>query len=244
MAGVSKHEQIKYLNQGFAIHHLIDDCPAHTVIRELTKNAEENACLQPKPGRIEWFVEKLRGANKLGLYNEGPAMSANELSKLMDMASTGKTLGTEQNYGQGAKVSGLKVSPAGIIYRSCKDGCVNQIMLAAERPAGADYPVYVKVRVNVAEPGAPEFLDTVTDVTDRYRLRKDRSLDEDWTEVLLIGRDAGHDTVAELLPDARGTNWLIRHINQRFYQFPKGVEVCNADLTSGQKNPHRPRPRV
>jgi hypothetical protein len=179
----------------------------------LTKNAEENACLLPVPGKIEWFVEPRGGVAKLGLFNEGPAMSASELSRLMDLASTGKTLSVERNFGQGGKVSGLKVSPAGLIYRSCKDGSVNQITLSAEYPPGADHPIYVKVQVNVAPPGRPDFFDTVVDVTDQYHGRKDRPLTEEWTEVLLVGRREDQDTVTGLLPDARGTNGLIRHIN-------------------------------
>jgi hypothetical protein len=236
MLAATKHEALKYLNQNFAIHHLIEDCPAHTVVRELTKNAEENTCQLTPPGKIEWFVEKVGGVNKLGLFNEGPSMSADELSRLMDMASTGKTLGVEQNFGQGGKVTGLKVSPAGLVYRSCKGGAVNQITLRAEHPEGADHPVYVKVRVNVAPPGQPEYLDTVEDITAHYRNRKGRALDKEWTEVLLIGRREDQDTVADLLPEARGTNWLIRHINQRFYRFPEGISIRNADITSGQKN--------
>jgi hypothetical protein len=238
MARSLQHEAIKFLNESFAIHHLIEDCPAHTVVRELTRNAEENArLLLDTPGRIEWFIEKVNDVNKLGLFNEGPSMSATDLSRLMDMASTGKTLSVEQNFGQGGKVSGLKASPAGLVYRSCKDGSVNQITLAAEYPSGADHPIYVKVQVNVAAPGEPQFLDTVEDVTDRYCGRKNRHLDKEWTEVVLIGRQADQDTVTDLLPDARGTNWLIRHINQRFYRFPDGIVIRNADITSGQKNP-------
>src|SRR5207245_1439509 len=77
----------------------------------------------------------------------------------------------------------------------------------------------------------------VTVVTPAYEGRADRPLDRDWTEVVLIGRDADHDTVANLLPDSTRTNWLIREINQRFYRFPQGVVVSNADASSGQQNP-------
>ncbi len=140
------HETLKFQNVEFAIHHLIEDCPAHTVVRELIKNAEENATLLSPAGKMECFQEKVLGVRKLGFFNEGPGMSAEDLRRLMDMASTGKTLGTSDNFGQGGKVSGLKVSPRGLVYRSCKDGRVCQITLAAESRPGVNYPIYVKKR--------------------------------------------------------------------------------------------------
>jgi hypothetical protein len=204
---LSSEEALQYRNQAFAIHHLIADCPPSTVIRELVKNAEENAVLLDPPGRIEWFVEHVAGVPKLGLFNEGPGMAGEELSRLMDLASTGKLLGIDHNYGQGGKISGLKVSPHGVVYRSCKAGRVSQIMLAAEHVSGSDFPVYVK-RGQAVPSG-----------------RLKRPLDRDWTEVVLLGCNALHDTVHELLPDLRVKNWLMRLLNARFFRFPDGVVV-------------------
>lgn len=144
MQDSTRSEALQYRDQGFAIHHLITDCPPATVIRELVKNAEENAVLLQPPGRIEWFIEEVEGVPKLGLYNEGPGMDGDELTRFMDLASTGKTLGIENNFGQGGKISALKVSPHGVVYRSCKAGRVSQIMLAAEPTSSADFPMYVK----------------------------------------------------------------------------------------------------
>jgi hypothetical protein len=99
MTGVLHHETLKFHNVEFAIHHLIEDCPAHTVVRELIKNAEENATLLSPAGKMECFQEKVGGVRKLGFFNEGPGMSADDLRRLMDMASTGKTLGTSTERG-------------------------------------------------------------------------------------------------------------------------------------------------
>jgi hypothetical protein len=227
------HEIIRYRNEAFAIHHLIADCPPFTVVRELLKNAEESAaCLQP-PGRIEWFIEEVGSVPKLGLFNEGPGMSGEELARLMDLASTGKTLGLDNNYGQGGKISALKNSPHGVIYRSCKAGCVCQVILAAEQRSGIDYPVYVKKR-QLARDDEGESWDVVIDVTERYAGRPDRPLDRDWTEVVLLGRDEAHNTISELIPGLKAKNWLMRLINTRFYRFAAGVAVRNANLTTGQ----------
>ena len=228
------NERIEYQNVDFAVHRLVEDCPAHTVIRELLKNAEESAIQLTPPGRIEWFEEDVGGVRKLGLFNEGPGMSGGDLSRLMDMASTGKTLGTDDNFGQGGKVSALRVSPAGVIYRSCHGGEVNQIVLAAERRPGVSHPIYVKLRTLVERDGR-SWHDAVTDVTHLYEGRKERPLDRDWTEVVLLGQQSNQDTVAGLLPGHGHTNWLVRETNQRFYRFPQGVVIRNADASSGQK---------
>lgn len=91
------NEVLRYRNESFAIHHVIDDCPPITVIRELLKNAEENAVMVQPPGRIEWFITEVDGVPKLGLFNEGPGMSGDDLARFMDLASTGKILGIDNN---------------------------------------------------------------------------------------------------------------------------------------------------
>jgi hypothetical protein len=233
MTETVRNDALRYRNEGFAIHHLIADCPASTVVRELSKNAEENAALFRPPGRIEWFIEEVGGVQKLGLFNEGPGISGDDLARLMDLASTGKTLGTDNNYGQGGKISALKVSPHGVVYRSCKGGRVCQIILAAEQRAGFDFPIYVKKRQLIRDEQGEDWV-TVADVTDAYAGRDDRPLDRDWTEVVLVGRDETHDTVHELIPGQKAKNWLMRLINTRFWRFAEGVVVRHANLTTGQ----------
>jgi len=233
MTETIRNEAIRYRNEGFSIHHLIADCPPFTVVRELVKNAEENAALLQPPGRIEWFIEEFAGLPKLALFNEGPGMSGDDLARLMDLASTGKTLGLNNNYGQGAKISALKVSPHGVIYRSCKDGRVCQIILAAEQRPDFDYPIYVKKRQLIQDEQG-ESWEVVVDVTIAYLERDDRPLDRDWTEVVLLGRADAPDTVHELIPCVKAKNWLMRSINTRFFRFAEGVVVRHANLPTGQ----------
>jgi hypothetical protein len=233
MTEIIRNETIRYRNEGFAIHHLIADCPPFTVIRELLKNAEENAAAVQPAGAIEWFIEEIDGQPKLGLFNEGPGMAGEDLGRLMDLASTGKTLGLNSNYGQGGKISALKVSPSGVVYRSCKAGRVCQIVLAAEERPGMDFPVYVKRRQPVSDE-LGESWETVIDVTAAFVGREDRPLARDWTEVVLLGRHEAPDTIHELIPDMKVKNWLMRLINTRFYRFPPGVFVRHANIATGQ----------
>jgi hypothetical protein len=227
------NERIRYDNESFAIHHLIADCPPFTVIRELLKNAEESAALLHPTGRIEWFSEEFDGVPKLGLFNEGLGMSGEDLTRLMDLASTGKKLGLDKNYGQGGKISALKTSPHGVIYRSCKAGHVSQIILGAEQRPGFDFPIYVKKRQQIQDEQG-ETWEVVVDVTDTYLNRPDRPLDQDWTEVILLGTEEHSNTVEELIPGVRAKNWLMPFINRRFYRFADGIFVRHANLPSGQ----------
>lgn len=66
------------------------------------------------------------------------------------------------------------------------------------------------------------------------RLGARSGLDRDWTEVVLLGRADESDTVHELVPGMKGKNWLMRHINTRFYRFAEGVVVRHANLPTGQ----------
>jgi hypothetical protein len=232
VATATRNEPIQFRNQPFFIHKFIENCPSMTVIRELLKNAEDAALGVSPAGTVKWFTESVGDVPKLGLFNEGPGMSGEDLSRLMDLASTGKQLGIDQNFGQGAKVSGLKVSPFGMVYRSCHLGRVSQITLAAEHQAGFDHPVYVKRRTYID--GTWE---EVIDVTDDFSGRRDRPLDVDWTEVVILGKSADHDTVHKLIPGMASTNWLMQLINTRFYRFGPGITVRGAFATTGSREP-------
>jgi len=234
MTSTIRNEPLHYRNEPFAIHHLIADCPPFTVIRELMKNAEENASQLQPAGMIEWFTEAVNGVPKLGLFNEGPGMSGEDLAQLMDLASTAKTLGIDNNFGQGGKISALKVSPHGVVYRSCKAGIVCQIILAAEQRPGCDFPVYVKRRQYVRDDERDSW-EVVIDVTAAFAERPDRPLDRDWTEVVLLGTGAEHDTVHELLAGL-GKNWLMKLINTRFFRLAEGVAIRNANVSTGARD--------
>jgi hypothetical protein len=230
-----RHERVLFDNQEFAICHLIDDCPPFTVVRELTKNAIEAAVGHSPPGRIEWFSEIVDGVPKIGLFNEGPGMSESDLRRYTNFASSGKVQGLEAHYGHGGKVSALKVSPIGVIYRSCQGGRVRQVVLFREHQPGRDYPVTVRLRQFIDDADGQSW-EVVLDVTDAYQGRLDRPLDRDWTEVLLMGRDRAQNTVAELIPGRTSKTWLIRGLNTRFYRLPDGVKISQANLVSARSN--------
>jgi hypothetical protein len=231
------NEPIRYENGEFAISQAIGNCPDHTVIWELVRNAVENARLAvPEPGRIEFFVELWpNGKRKLGLYNEGPGMSRSSLSRLMNMAATGKELGEDKNFGQGAKVSGMAASPAGLIYRSCTgQGEAWELQLLMEQPEGLPYPVCTRY---VYEEGGVR--GTTFDVSEQMEA-KGRNLFSQWTEVVLVGKSEDADTVECLLEGRGRKRWLIELINQRFYRFSEGIRIRHANATTGEATDRSP----
>jgi hypothetical protein len=133
----------------------------------------------------------------------------------------------DANFGIGAKVSGLTVNPAGIRYRSCKNGVVHEVTIGYDD----DEKTYVRFPVRF-EDGSEH---TVYDVTSAA-VSDGQHLSFDWTEVVLMGQGDEHDTVAE--PIGRGVkvdrSYVTSQIFIRFAEFKPGVEVrIDTALTKG-----------
>lgn len=224
-----KSEPLNIHDKTFLINRLIQQAPTQTLIREFFKNAEENAVLAPLGKREIWiYPVEIGGVRKLAFWNTGVGMNDTELKLATDLSSSiGKTLGLDGNYGIGAKVSGLTMSPEGIRYRSCKDAIVNQIVIGWDD----EQKTYVRFAYGLAD-GVSQ---TVFDVTD---IVTDEGMDTsyDWTEVVLYGECEDHDTVHE--PIGRGKRVDRSHIPtdifRRFAKFADGVEVrVDVAMTKG-----------
>jgi hypothetical protein len=211
-------------NESFFITAVMKDCPVHAVIRELIQNAIEAS----GPGsRIEWFAFEWEGTPKLGLYNAGAGMSPEELELRMNIASSGRRLGYDANFGQGAKMSAGAASPYGLVYRSCHQGRVSELWLQVRELADGNK---ILVKVQRYDPLA-EAAVVVRNVTEDA-LKRGRSLDTDWTEAILLGRSPGDDTLTGDFLDESGSNWLISLIAQRYYAFPPGIVISNASVVA------------
>ena len=211
-------------NESFFITAVMKDCPVQAVIRELLQNAIEAS----GPGaRIEWFIFEWEGTPKLGLYNAGSGMSAKELDVRMNIASSGRRLGYDANFGQGAKMSAGAASPYGLVYRSCHRHRVSELWLQV-RELGDGNKVLVKVQRY--DPSAEASV-VVRDVTEDA-VKRGRSLETDWTEAILLGRSAEDNTLTGDFVDKSGPNWLISLIAQRYYAFPAGTVISNASIVA------------
>jgi hypothetical protein len=129
-----KAEPLQIRDKRFLINRLIQQAPKSTLVREFFKNADENAVLVPADmRRIEIYPVMIEGVRKLAFWNTGVGMSDQELKSATDLSSSiNKQMALDGNFGIGAKVSGLTMSPEGIRYRSCKNGVVNEVTIGFE----------------------------------------------------------------------------------------------------------------
>ena len=115
----------------FLVRAMIERAPAWTMIRELVKNAIESAEQAAGKKEVKITSRLYREVPKLVIWNTGPGLSDTELVKITQLSSSvHKTLDLDANFGVGAKVSSLANNKVGMIYRSCKDGAVSQVILA------------------------------------------------------------------------------------------------------------------
>jgi hypothetical protein len=211
-------------SESFFITSVMKDCPVQAVIRELLQNAIEAS----GPGaRIEWFPFEWEGIPKLGLYNEGAGMTPEELDTRMNIASSGRRLGYDANYGQGAKMSAGAASPYGLVYRSCRDGRVSEIWLQV-----LELPDHNKILVKRQRfDPLLERQVVVRDVTENA-IKRGRNIAKDWTEAILLGREAEDNTLTGDFLGKNGSSWLLNLIAQRYYAFPAGITIHNASVVA------------
>ena len=213
----------------FLINRLIQQAPINTLVREFFKNADENAALAPIGRRIvEIQPTIIDGVRKLTFFNTGVGMSASELKTATDLSSSvNKMMSLDGNFGIGAKVSGLAASPDGIRYRSCKDGEVNEVTIGFD----AQEDTYVRFATLMAD-GSTE---TIYDVT-AAAIKDGRSVEHDWTEVVLLGESPEHDTVAEPIGVGQEVDrsFIATSVFRRFAAFSDDVQVkIDVAMTKG-----------
>lgn len=221
------YERLTIEDDRFLINRMIGQAPRHTLVREFFMNAQESASLAPEGHRlVRIYPTIVEGVRKLTFWNTGPGMDATELRTATNIsASINKQMSLKGNFGIGAKVSGLTVSPAGIRYRSCKNGTVHQVTI------GYDDEAETFVRFTFDVEGRQE---AVFDLSDSLQHLVDLSLD--WTEVVLMGEDDEHDTISE--PVGKGIkvdrSYVATQIFRRFSAFRPGVKASlDVSMTKG-----------
>jgi hypothetical protein len=211
---------IRVDDQAFLVSSTIERCPKVMMIRELSKNAIESAAQAPSDARrVEFSVTAVHGVPKLTIWNTGPGMDDEELSRMTNLAaSIGKQKGLDKNFGMGAKVASLPSNRHGIRYRSCKSGTVHEVILC-ERNG-----VYGRLR---RRDTIGKDLGDVIDVTEQVRTECIRPLTADWTEVVLLGNRSDQDTVSDPYDGnpKQPKFWLATYLYHRFYRLPDALEV-------------------
>jgi hypothetical protein len=212
------NEALQIANIEFAVTSQIGRAPHWTMIRELTMNAIEAAAKADGDKTVHWTTGLYRGVRKAVIWNTGPGMDPSELKKATDLAcEVGKSLGLDDNFGVGAKVSSLPNNRIGMRLRSCKNGRVSEIII------GEDPDKHVFVRFERDIDGKT---DTVIDVT-AVAQKEGRDTRIDWTEVMLLGNSLDQDTAAKPLAAIPSSEkaFIANSLYRRFYRLPPGVKI-------------------
>jgi hypothetical protein len=214
---------LRVANEAFLVSSTIERCPKTMMVRELVVNAIEAASQDigqiGADKRVDIMSVKIEGVSKLCIRNTGRGMSAGELDRICDLASSlYKENSLDANFGMGAKVASLPSNKHGLRYRSCKDGIVSEVILCSRDG------VYGRLRRGTDADGNPL---EVIDASAACLAEGGYELGADWTEVVLFGNSATQNTVT----DPYGGNprmeedWLLTNLLLRFFRIPADVSV-------------------
>ena len=212
------NEALIIANIPFSVTAQILRAPHWTMFRELTMNAIEAAARAEGEKIVHWTTGTYNHVRKAVIWNTGPGMDAAELKAATNLAcQVNKSLGLDENFGVGAKVSSLGSNMAGMRFRSCKKGVVSEVML------GYDADVKQFVRFERDLPNGDT--DTVIDVTAAAKA-EGKPMSVDWTEVMLLGNAFDQDTVErpyESTPTEKTA--VATALYRRFYRIPDDVKL-------------------
>lgn len=210
-------------NGAFLIEKLHDDCSPGQFIREFTKNAEQGISRAPnREGVIVWDVAlflrdmpQYGSGPKLMVVDTGVGMSREELLDYMNnLSASGHVQGFGDNFGVGAKISGLPLNTQGILVCSWQGGEGRMVWIWKD-PRTGDYGL----RPIPTADGAYELAVPVPPAL------KPEQIEAHGTMVVFLGREPEEDTLRAPpgLPAPR--EWIYRYLNERFFAFPEGVHV-------------------
>jgi hypothetical protein len=248
-------------NQTVLITRTIEQAPSkNSMLRELTKNALEAIAsttfapntknyrkeIQIRKTDPKWFGLNGYSPVKFGIWNTGNGMSANELRKATDLASSiHKTQGTKNNFGIGAKVSTLGVNQTGVIWASCKDGQVNLVLLRKAHDPKLGIDAYERMDFPTDSGGiddvyniTPLFTQPFQDGLITYESNPSGlTVNEDWTYIVLCGNDV-HQNTCEDPYDENGRDiskgWALAELYKRFAEIPEDVYIYSEIHNRGE----------
>ncbi|MCR0985126.1 ATP-binding protein [Roseomonas populi] len=206
-------------DEDFLVASMIERAPKILMVRELLMNALEAAGSAPAGSRkVEVTAARVDGVRKLRFWNSGTGMTADQLFRMCDIASSiGKQHGLDRNFGMGAKVASLPSNQLGLRYRSCHAGRVHEVML------GKRDGLYGRVPLVDPATGKTGFVVDATAAAQADGL----STDSDWTEVVLLGNTPEQDTVADPYAGnpAMSRNWVPTTIYNKFFEIGEGIDL-------------------
>lgn len=210
----------------------IEHADERMFVREFMQNALEASRDAGSCARVKWHQFTENGQRKLYVWNNGRGMTPGELQDRMNLFVSGdeKEQSIDKNYGIGAKLTGLKASPSGVLFRSCKDGLVTQILIGYD---DNDIPAILEME-DVTEFYANDRLKDFDIELYRMLGKQDCSMiDFEWTMAVFLGSSDEQDTVIDPYGEGIRVNgelafpkgkpsggqdyWLLKAINRRYY---------------------------
>jgi hypothetical protein len=233
-------EPLQVADVQFHVTKSIDQCPPGLQARELLMNAIEAEMLpnESEIRHIRIHAVPVQGVPKLAIWNTGRGMTAEELIRATDLASSiRKKQGLEgrENRGEGAKVASLPWNHLGLRFRSCRSGKVSEVVLARVND------IYGRRREQVLDERDNVVYQSVWDITDTAAAEGNQ-LDRDWTEVVCMGRSPDQDTTRFPYGGAHGEGRrreVLSEIFDRFYSMPTEVVLEADEALHGRKGAER-----
>jgi hypothetical protein len=231
---------LKFANTGPQMSHMIKDHPKETAVPEAVRNMIEAATAYKPDETVELKIRKLdiasgligweeqdgkivdRFKNKLSFLNPG-GMSASELTTAFTKigSSVGKENSLDRNYGQGIRTSVLYWSE--LLCITYKNGVAHYVWLGKEELGGNDFQIEIK------SADGTDMVQECTDWVVENANQREYNLDEDFTEVILLGKEA--NPTQDTFIDPYGKNkqesilWLRKAIYTRFWKMPENVKL-------------------
>ena len=232
---------LKFANTGPQLSHMIKDHPRWTAVPEAVRNMIEAAAAYKPNEPVELKIRKLdinklpglgweepngkivdRFKNKLSFLNPG-GMSASELTTAFTQigSSVNKENSVDRNYGQGIRTSVLYWSE--LLCITYKNGIAHYVWLGKEDLGGNDFHIDIK------SADGTDMVQECTDWVVENAKEREYNLEEDFTEVIFLGKEANptQDTFLDPYGDNKhqSTLWIRKAIYTRFWKIPNNVKL-------------------
>jgi hypothetical protein len=202
---MNHHFRIQLSDQAALIARAIESSPRELFVREMVQNAIDAEATECTFGIVE-----RDGGDRLYIENNGEGMNESQLTAFATNWAHSQNR-TDLNHGVGARLTGLAVSPAGVIVESCAAGIVRRVTLA---------------RI------APNLYGSVHEVEDVSREFSRAKRSSSWTRTILLGKSA-EDPLDDVLRVVGGrarsnrarVGGIMRRIAMRYFRFRDGFEV-------------------